>query len=188
MAFRAWKARGYLERAPQFVKEAVLLKYGLPGAQWVESGTYRGTTTQFLSASFPYVHSIEPSPTLYIEASKLFRGSNVELHNGLSEVVLPELLERLSGPINFWLDGHFSAGDTFQGPKSCPVEDELEAISSSLGNFSAVTVMVDDVRCFGSSLPQHSEYPSLDELVDWARDNSFKWAIEHDILVMSRKV
>jgi hypothetical protein len=56
-----WVRRGCTGFAPQFVKQNVLMKNCVPGAPWVETGTYLGTTTKFLSARSPKVHSIEPS-------------------------------------------------------------------------------------------------------------------------------
>ena len=49
---REWKKRGYLENAPQFIKQEIFLKYGIPNAQWVETGAYMGTTTAFLANHF----------------------------------------------------------------------------------------------------------------------------------------
>ena len=73
-------------------------------------------------------------------------------------------------------------GVTFQGEKDFPVEDELAAIKSNLPNFTKVVILIDDVRCFLSA--SEYDYPSLDDLVDWAREQKFSWRIEHDIFIM----
>ena len=44
---------------------------------------------------------------------------------GTSEVQLPKILDRLDGAVSFWLDGHFSAGVTFQGDQDTPIREEL---------------------------------------------------------------
>lgn len=181
----SWKSKGYLDNSPQIVKESVFHEYGITNAAWVETGTYKGTTTKFLCGKFPHVYTIEPGLDLYEEACTRFRGMNVTLFNDVSENILPELLPTLSGNLNFWLDGHYSAGVTFKGQKDCPVEDELSAIEENLGNFDKLTILIDDVRCF---LPSnaHSDYPSIDYLVDWARRLNMRWRIEHDIFIMQR--
>ena len=46
---------------PHFIKQSLLLRHGIPKSVWVETGTYLGQTTKFLSENFNYVHSIEPS-------------------------------------------------------------------------------------------------------------------------------
>jgi hypothetical protein len=181
---RQWREHSYLENSPQLVKEEVFVTYGIQNAQWVETGTYMGTTTNFLADRFAYVHSIEPGIDLFKQAVERFMGRNVKLYNDVSENVLPELLPQLSGEINFWLDGHYSAGVTFKGDKDCPVEDELNAISESLSLFSKVTILIDDVRCFLPGPDDYGDYPSIDYLVDWARKHQFNWRIVHDIFVM----
>ncbi|MDP7151624.1 MAG: hypothetical protein QGI08_05535 [Paracoccaceae bacterium] len=181
---RAWKRRNYLDNSPQIVKENVFKRYGIEGAQWVETGTFRGTTTEFLAANYKFVYSIEPEPSLFAKAQRKFANANVELINDVSENALKDLLPRLNGDVNFWLDGHYSAGVTFKGQKECPVEDELMAIETNLANFEKVVVLIDDVRCFYPAEENDGSYPSIDFLVDWARAHNFQWRIEHDIFIM----
>jgi hypothetical protein len=183
-ALRAWKKRGWSDNAPQFVKESILRKYSIPGATWVETGTYKGTTTRFLSAMAPKVYTIEPSEKHFRRAARQFANSNVEVIQGVSEDVLPDLLPTLSGDICFWLDGHYSAGKTFRGEKDCPVEDELSAIEENLSRFQRVSVLIDDVRCFLPSAENYDTYPSINHLVDWARARGYEWRVEQDIFIV----
>jgi hypothetical protein len=181
---KGWRKRSYLGNSPQIVKEKVFIKYSIAAAQWVETGTFYGATTDFLAKKFVHVHSIEPSVDLFNLASLRFKGRNVTLHNDVSENILKVLLPELQGDINFWLDGHYSEGNTFKGDKDCPVEDELNAIEANLNNFSKISILIDDVRCFLSKEANFLDYPSIDYLVDWARKNKFSWSIEHDIFIM----
>ena len=129
--FKQWKKRNYLENAPQSVKEGVLKKYSLKNCDWIETGTFLGTTTHFLSERFPHDYSIEPSVELYKAAHNRFQGKNVTLYNDTSENVLRELLPTLEGNLNFWLDGHYSEGITFRGNKDCPIIGELNIIDTN---------------------------------------------------------
>lgn len=181
---RAWAQRGFLENAPQFVKQNIFLKYGIPGAPWVETGTYMGHTTAFLLRHFGKVYTVEPGDALYERARRVFAGQNVELFHGVSEEILPSLVPALHGDVNFWLDGHYSAGVTFRGEKDCPVEEELKLIGDNVEKFGKLSILIDDVRCFLSSNADFPHYPSLDYLVDWARANGFNWRIEQDIFIM----
>ncbi|MBL4627957.1 MAG: hypothetical protein JKY00_07955 [Roseicyclus sp.] len=183
---REWAGRGYSDHSPQFIKEGLFLRYGVEGAPWIETGTYLGTTTRFLAKSFPHVYTVEPSDKFYREAVAQFEGQNVEVINAPSEKALPELLPRLNGSLNFWLDGHYSAGETYKGETECPVEPELAAIAANLDHLDDVSILIDDVRLFFHDVSIHSDYPSLDYLVDWARANDFVWQIEHDIFIMKR--
>lgn len=59
----------------------------------------------------------------------------------------------------------------------------MQEISASLDRFDRIAVLIDDIRCFDPDLPGFSDYPPLDHVVDWARENNLKWHIEHDIFV-----
>jgi hypothetical protein len=186
--YGGWEARDYAVPSPHFIKQAVLLRNAFPNAKWIETGTYLGETTKKLSEHGAYVYSIEPEPTLYANAATYFKSyPNVEILKGLSEEIFPSLLPSLSGDINFWLDGHYSAGITHKGPQDTPILDELAHISSNLHHFGRVCVMIDDIRCFNPELDEYSAYPSLNMLVDWANQNRLNWHIEHDILVAKSK-
>lgn len=186
--YRGWEVRGYAAPSPHFIKQTVLLRNGLPNAKWVETGTYLGQTTKVLIKHGLFVYSIEPEPTLYSNAVAYFKSyPNVEILNGLSEEVFPSLLQKLSGDINFWLDGHYSAGITHKGPQDTPILDELTNISKNLKHFGKVCVMIDDIRCFNPELEEYSSYPSLNAMVDWANKNSLGWHIEHDIFIAKSK-
>lgn len=180
-----WCRRGFLGHSPQFIKERVLLSYSVAGAPWIETGTYLGTTTEFLIKHFPMVHTIEPHEKHYKNACQKFSEQNVKLYNDISENVLEGIVDSLEGDANFWLDGHYSFGDTFQGPSNCPVRRELEIIEANLNQFERISIFIDDVRCFVGE-DRDLSYPPLDELVDWARAQGFSWFIEHDIFVMSK--
>ena len=177
----SWRKRHYLDNSPQIVKEKIFLKYGVPNAPWVETGTHLGHTTAFLCKHYPKIYSIEPEKTLFNQAKNRFINQPVELFNDTSEKVFPTLLPKLNGEINFWLDGHYSAGETFKGPKECPITEELSSISDNLSHFSKISILIDDVRCF---VERHQDYPELDYLVDWARNHSLGWRIEHDIFII----
>jgi hypothetical protein len=182
--YRNWAARDYAAPSPSYIKRRVLLRNGIPNATWVETGTYMGETTAFLSEHSNLVFTIEPALQLY-EAAKIRFSTkpHVTVIQGISETVFPELIPTLTGEVNFWLDGHFSSGPTHQGPKDTPIEEELACIEKHIKSFSKLVVLVDDVRCFNPSLPDFSTYPKIDILVDWAKKNNLNWHIEHDIFI-----
>jgi hypothetical protein len=177
-----WRERGYAPPSPSFIKRRCLLRHSVPGATWIETGTYLGDTTALLARQGAMVYSIEPEPRLYESASRRFAStSNIRILHGTSESVMPTLLPQITGDVNFWLDGHYSAGVTFKGSQDTPVRDELASISQHLHRLGRVVVMVDDVRCFNPHIPEFASYPPVDFLVEWARTNHLAWQIEHDI-------
>lgn len=182
--YKDWSDREFAPPSPYFIKQKVLLRNGLRDATWVETGTYMGDTTKFLSEIATMVYSIEPEPTLFSQAEQKFSNtSNVKIIKGLSEEVLPKLLPTISGNVCFWLDGHYSEGITFKGPQDTPIIDELTVIGENIAPMGKFVVMIDDVRCFDPKNPAYSSYPPVDFLVDWARKHNLTWHIEHDIFI-----
>lgn len=182
--FKSWRKRNFAAPSPNAVKKTRLVANGLPGATWVETGTYLGDTTHFLCQLGVRVITIEPSTKLFNRSAQRFRKKKeVQLFHGTSEEIFPTLLPTLNGSVVFWLDGHFSGGQTFRGKADTPIRYELEAISKVRNNFQRLVVIVDDVRCFNPDSEMWGSYPSIDFLVDWARSNKMHWHIEHDMFV-----
>lgn len=183
-AIKDWADRAYAAPAPQCVKQSVLFRNNLNNATWVETGTYLGDTTEFLSFFSSFVHTIEPAPELYSKAKQRFlEFQNVKVHAEISEIILPQLLPALSGNVCFWLDGHYSGGNTFAGPNDTPLRIELKLISENLHRFSDTVILIDDIRLCGK-LHVYGDYPSLNELIDFANQNNLIWQIEQDILIL----
>lgn len=183
-SYLGWAEKQFGAPSPDFIKRACLIRNSYQDATWVETGTYMGRTTEVLAGHGSKVYSIEPEPTLFANAKKYLRNfEHVELINGTSEKIFPSLLPKIHGSVNFWLDGHYSAGLTFKGPQDTPILDELKHIAENMSHFKNMCVLVDDVRCFNPQLPEYSTYPTLDVLVDWARQHKLFWHIEHDIFV-----
>ena len=186
-ALQAWASRDWEAPSPDFVKRQVLLRNGWPNATWVETGTFMGQTTALLAQHAAQVVSIEPEPTLCAKAKERFAAqANVHIVHGLSEAVFPKLLPMINGAVNFWLDGHYSAGVTHKGPIDTPIRQELAAIDAQLSRWGAVCICIDDLRLCTSTDPQFDAYPPLEELVAWAGQHGLDWHIEHDIFVAKR--
>jgi len=179
-----WKRRGYAPPAPDLVKWATLLRHGGACPEWIESGTYFGDTSLMLAEHGCRVVTIEPEPGLAARAERRFRDdARVDVVRGLSEEVLPGLLDRTGPVLAVWLDGHYSAGVTHQGPQDTPIRFEIDAISTRLERFERLVVFVDDVRCFDPGIDSYSTYPPREYLVEWACAHGLWWTIEHDIFI-----
>jgi hypothetical protein len=158
------------------------VRYGVREGVWVETGTFKGKTTRRLARHAKQVYSIEPSEALATQArAKLSKFSNVEIITGTSEEVMPNLVARLEGAVSFFLDGHYSAGETFRGQTDTPIEAELAAIEAHIHSWKRCVVLIDDVRCFDPDSAEYGTYPERSSLVAFADRNSMKWTIEHDI-------
>ena len=183
-SYLKWKSNRFSSPSPQFIKTQVLKRNGTQSGTWVETGTYLGDTTKFLADNFPNskIFSLEPQNSIFKFAKfRLRRKTNVEIINGSSEEMFEQILNKLDGPVNFWLDGHFSGDITFQGESISPIIKELNLIEKYKTRIGELAVFIDDIRDFDEDL--NSGYPSRDSLVAWANKNNLKWNIEQDIFI-----
>lgn len=125
---------------------------------FIESGSYRGDGIQnALDAGFEEIYSIELAPHLYQHCCKRFAGNkHVHLYFGDSSQVLKTILDEINEPVTFWLDGHYSWGDTAKGNSNTPILNELAIIADH--HINTHTILIDDVRQFGEM-----EFDFIDE-------------------------
>lgn len=151
----AWRGTGPMNGQPHRCQATLDLLDRMGCQAIVETGTYRGTTTEFLARSGLPVHTIETDPRLFAYSRlRLRRLRNVYVHHGSSPDVIERLgrsnraYERLAGapcdlPISrvfFYLDAHWDA--------HIPLSEELAAIRQ---HFEHSVVMVDDFAVPGDS-------------------------------------
>jgi predicted O-methyltransferase YrrM len=110
----------------------------------IETGTYLGTTTEFMAATGLPVYTIEGNPRNYgFARARLWRKPNVRLYHGDSRIELRKLLD---GPLKsltgtslfFYLDAHWN--------DDLPLADEIAII---FGRSSNAVVMIDDFEVPG---------------------------------------
>lgn len=123
---------------------------------FIETGTHLGKTIKEINSLFKEIHTIEISNIFFDKAAKnLSTFSNVNLHLGDSSIVLQDILKNCNENIIFWLDGHFSGGDTGKGEKDCPVIEECITISEYLlRTKTKAIILIDDFRLFGKNQNQ----------------------------------
>ena len=188
----SWRKTRFSMPAPHFVKINVLTKWGGRGT-WIETGTFLGDTTTQLAKVAESVITIEPSKKFFLLAGERMRDiSNIQIIHGTSEDCLRSVLEKIveegkTKDVSFWLDGHFSQGETFKGITDTPILEELSIISDFLSLMSNVTILIDDVRLFRTDVKLSETYPDLRKLVDFATDRNLYWTIEADIFVITNK-
>lgn len=182
-----WIGCSFDAPSPNWVKRRVIMRRGIRGGTWVETGTYLGDTTACMARTGDRVISIEPQESFHSRARLRFaKTPNVKPVLGSSEKVFPSVVAGISGDVTFWLDGHFSGGRTYQAESDTPIRLELEEIARRLPALGRVCILVDDIRFFRADNPHGADYPSLDWVVDWCRTHGFRWHIEHDLLVARR--
>lgn len=148
-------------------KDIVLELARLCGATvFVETGTFRGTTADWASNHFERVYTIERDEGLFrLYSRNLPRLSGVTPLLGDSRVVLPTLLPELADRRTiFWLDGHWSGGDTAGADDECPLIGEL----ANLYTRQEDIILIDDARLFLSAPPpphNPNAWPNIADIV-----------------------
>lgn len=141
---------------------------------FVETGTYKGNTAYWASRNFNHVITIEASECLYKEVTEKYQPvKNIEFIYGDSREKLRGVLAQLHGPSIFWLDGHWSGGQTYGVSYQCPLIEEIEVINSSEYEHF---ILIDDGRYFLSPPPKPhpiEQWPNICKVIK-ALNSSYK--------------
>jgi hypothetical protein len=167
----AWERQGKPIPPPHKVKQQTLQihaqRFGL--SILVETGTYHGDMVESMKHRFNRIYSIELSHRLYTEAKDRFKSAtHIELIHGDSGVELAKLMKVIDEPALFWLDGHYSAGETARGNKDTPIYEELAHILGAPDH--GHVIIIDDARCFGTD-PAYPSIQALEEFIRSKRPN-----------------
>lgn len=172
-------------RIPHRVKMATLVRHSPKDAAWIETGTYLAKTTAYLAKRYPQVISIEPASLFYDYAGAVTKKySNILLLKGSSEERFSEAITIPKAKnLSCWLDGHYSAGSTFYGKKTNPLDEELATIFENQARYEAITICIDDINNLYDIGSRDMDYPDITDLVLSLRKNGFNWIIENNILI-----
>ncbi len=140
-----WRLRGRPLRTPHLVKQRAVLDYarrfGL--LTLVETGTYYGEMIAATRRRFRRILSIEFDPALAELARRRFRRfPHVEILEGDSQALVPQVLAGLQEPCLFWLDAGYYGWDQQVG-KMVRLSSELRAI---LGHSHPHVILLDDAH------------------------------------------
>ena len=125
---------------------------------FIETGTYNGATIFTLEPYFDKLYTIEFSEKYYNNTKKKYSGSKIKFILGDSSIVFERLLPNIRDKCIFFLDGHWSGGDTGKSNKDCPLYEEITHINNLYTNDAII--IIDDFRLFGSCLGE-----------DWSKIN-----------------
>lgn len=191
-SLKNWYKRDFRAPSPSFIKLKILNSENMDNCLWIETGTYYGETTYFLSKIAQKVISIEADERLFNLASRKFKLlNNVKIYLSKSEEILEKILlkEKNLQNLCIYLDAHLCKDhikniDTFGSRNnSTPIVQELKIIQKNLKNFKNIKIFIDDIRLFTSN---YHNYPNINEIIDWCKSNQLKWTIEQDILIIKK--
>jgi hypothetical protein len=132
---------------------------------FIETGTLNGDTTFAMEPYFEKLYTIEFSEKYYIKTMSRYLGNKIYFMLGDSGIVFEYLLPKISEKSVFFLDGHWSSGDTGRSAKDCPLVEEITHINNLFKN--EAIIIIDDYRLFGLS-------PKTGSNEDWSDINKDK--------------
>ncbi len=142
---------------------------------FVETGTYKGEMIDTMIRRFDKIYSVELSSDLYADAVKKYAGEkHVRLFQGDSAVMLPKMLAEIKEPAMFWLDAHFSGGETVRTDVDTPIEEELKAIFAH--PVKDHVILIDDAREFTGA----NNYPTLEKVEAMANAAGYAFEVKRD--------
>ena len=149
---------------------------------FVEGGTYKGETAKSMGKVFKKVYTIEKSDVMYdIAKENLKDSSNITMLKGDTREYLQGILED-NDNLLFWLDAHWSGGDTYGEEDECPLIEELEIIFKYPTKNKVI--LIDDARLFMSPPPLPHKFENWQTLVDIVKVIPSEWdLIEYEDVI-----
>ncbi|OQX17930.1 MAG: hypothetical protein BWK75_07065 [Candidatus Altiarchaeales archaeon A3] len=145
----------------------------------IETGTYLGDTVDDVKNNFKKIYTIELSDSFYNGAVKRFSEfPHIKILHGNSSKILPDILNSISTPCLFWLDAHYSGGNTAKGDLETPIISELKIIKDH--KVKNHLILIDDARCFTGN----NDYPTLHEVFRIIKtiNDTYKIEVKKDII------
>lgn len=148
---------------------------------FIETGTYLGVTTNYMSRHFSDLYSIELNKELALEAKKYFKNKkHINILQGDSGHIIENIVKVNKFKKLFWLDAHYSAGITASSSDfgDTPISKEIEIVLNYWVPESVV--LIDDARLFIGK----NGYPTIADLTQFilSKKLDLKVFIDRDII------
>jgi hypothetical protein len=167
----------------QLVVKTFAQKYGI--RVFVETGTYLGDMVAAVSNDFDRIYSIELSEDLFKQAAKKFAEyKHITIVHGNSFQVMPEILRHIDVPCLFWLDGHYSSGNSAKEKKEASLMKELKQICAH--PVKNHVILINDAHLFTGK----NDYPTLKFLRTFveSRLHYYEFDAQNDIIRIYKKL
>jgi hypothetical protein len=181
-----WHKKGKPVPPPHLIKQRTVKEYAKRFSirTLVETGTYCGDMVNATKNIFGKIFSVELDKTFYEQAKKKFaKFAHISIIQGDSSEVLPYILAEVTQPCLFWLDAHYSGGNTAKGDIETPIMRELRLIFDRA--HGEQVILIDDARAFVGQ----NDYPTLEQLRTFVLKRHPDWVfeVENDIIRIHKK-
>jgi hypothetical protein len=169
------------------ISPSILSKYKKFADVFIETGTYLGHTSKAAAQiGFKKIYTIEIAHNYYdLAKTNLLQFTQVECIFGDSQIELVKILDSLNETAVFWLDGHFSGGDTGSCIDAVPLYKELELIKTH--HIKNHILLIDDIRLLGNEWETLSLNGIKDRCLNINKNYKFSFEngyVPNDILVV----
>ena len=155
-------------------EEIEFLKHIMKLDVFVEGGTYKGGTAKSMGKKFRKIFTIEKSDIMFeIAKENLKDTNNITLLKGDTREHLDSIIANNEN-ILFWLDAHWSGGDTYGEEDECPLIEELNIIFKYNKNY---VILIDDARLFLAPPPYPHNFNNWQSLTDIMKAIPESWEL-----------
>ena len=159
---------GVPEEEVEFLKNIMKLDV------FVEGGTYKGGTAKSMGKKFRKIFTVEKSDIMFeIAKENLKDTNNITLLKGDTREHLDSIIGNNEN-ILFWLDAHWSGGDTYGEEDECPLIEELDIIFKYNKNY---VILIDDARLFLAPPPYPHNFNNWQSLTDIMKAIPESWEL-----------
>jgi len=150
---------------------------------FIETGTYLGNTVNAVKKIIKEIYSIELNKVLYLKAKQKFiKYKHINIILGDSSKKLPKILSNINSPCLFWLDAHYSGGNTSKTNVETPITKELLCILNHPNKDHVI--LIDDAHDFTG----RNDYPTIPELKEIVNQYEERiLIIKDDVIKIYRK-
>ncbi|TFF87221.1 MAG: hypothetical protein EU550_03655 [Promethearchaeota archaeon] len=170
----------------KYLKETVIKKHARRFSLdiLIETGTADGEMVQATKNIFKKIYSVELDEALYKYSKNRFAyDDHIFLYQGDSSKILPVILSKIKKPCLFWLDAHYSGGETARGSVETPIMTELNYIFDTKLNH---VILIDDAKLFVGK----NDYPTIKEVKNLLMKKNSNWFLEikYDIIRIRKRI
>jgi len=160
-------------------------QFDLTNMSFYESGTYYATTTLQMQPYFKKIFTIEVSLNIFENTHKhLSQYNNITHINGATEDIIKDII--INNPKEefiFFLDGHYSSGDTGSSNIEVPLLEELTQINTYYKKKGII--IIDDYNLFQTNSNEDWSNITIDNVLKCFTNNKiYTYFIQNNRMII----